>query len=252
MDVRRGTAQGAITTVKFEMKLLRGILSKIEVGARRPLLLRRETVAKIGARKRLLFASDLHLRKNGPRHIVDGLLEIASKECPDLVLLGGDLVDTVSGLEALLTLVERLSQGTTVCAVAGNHDRWIGVTRVRDAVVGGSGRWLEDAPWFLTPDCAIYGSREQAVQPASYHLLCTHHPVPSARPFDLTLSGHLHGGQFVFFQREGRLYPGAFLYRWNGLRFDDHEGRTLLISRGVQDTLPFRWNCPREVLMVEI
>ena len=236
----------------LEMKLLRALFSKIEVGARRPLLVRRESVSKIGVGKRLLFASDLHLRKKGPRHIVDGLVEIASRECPDLVLLGGDLVDTTSALEALRWLVERLSAVATVAAVGGNHDRWMGVTRVRNAVVAGGGHWLEDAPWFVTPDCAIYGSREQPLQSVSYHLLCTHHPVASACPFDLTLSGHLHGGQFVFYQRRGRLYPGAFLYRWNGLRFDDQNGRTLLISRGVQDTMPVRWNCPREVLMVVI
>lgn len=248
MDVRRRPTQGAVP----EMKLLCGLLNNIEVGARRPLLVRRESVANIGARKRLLFASDLHLRKNGPRHIVDGLLEIASRECPDLVLLGGDLVDWTSGLEALQSLVRRLSSVAALCAVAGNHDRWIGVDRVRAAVAVGGGHWLEDAPWFLTPDCAIYGSREQPVQSASYHLLCTHYPVASARPFDLTLSGHFHGGQFVLYQRHGRLYPGAFLYRWNGLRFEDKDGRTLLISRGVQDTLPLRWNCPREVLIVDI
>ena len=234
------------------MKFLRRLLNNFEFGARRPLLVRRECVRRIGARKRVLFASDLHLRGNGPGHIVDGLLEVAARECPDMVLLGGDLVDSRSALEALRSLVRRLSEVATVCAVAGNHDRWIGVRKVRDAVVGAGGRWLEDGPWSPTPDCAIYGDREQPMQPARYHLLCTHHPVASARPFDLTLSGHLHGGQFVFYQREGRLYPGAFVYRWNGLRFDDPEGRTLLISRGVQDTLPLRWNCPREVLMVDI
>ena len=234
------------------MKLLRRLLNNIEVGARRPLLVRRENVATIGAGKRLLFASDLHLRKDGPRHIVDGLLEIASRECPDLVLLGGDLVDSTNGLEALRSLVQKLSRIAAVCAVAGNHDGWVGVGRVRETVAGGGGHWLQDAPWFLTRDCAIYGAREQPLKSASRHLLCTHHPVASARPFDLTLSGHLHGGQFVLYQRQGRLYPGAFLYRWNGLRFDDEAGRTLLISRGVQDSLPFRWNCPREVLMVDI
>jgi hypothetical protein len=46
--------------------------------------------------------------------------------------------------------------------------------------------------------------------------------------------------------------PGAFLYRWKGLRFEDKDGKTLLISRGVQDTLPLRWNSPREVLIVGI
>jgi predicted MPP superfamily phosphohydrolase len=55
----------------------------------------------------------------------------------------------------------------------------------------------------------------------------------------------------VFFERGGRLYPGAFLYRWNGLRFHEN-GSTLVVSRGVRDTLPLRWNCPREVILVEV
>jgi len=234
------------------MKLLGRLFHNIEIGARRPLLVRHESVASIGARKRLLFASDLHLRKHGPRQILDGLLAIAASEHPNLVLFGGDLVDWTSGLEALQSLVKRLSEVAPLCAVPGNHDRWVGVDKVRVAVLAGGGHWLEDAPWHVTPNCAIYGSSNQPIQSAGYHLLCTHHPVASAPPFDLTLSGHLHGGQFVFYKRNERLYPGAFLYRLNGLRFDDHDGRTLLISRGVQDTLPLRWNCPREVLIVDI
>lgn len=249
MDVRDCAAESAVPT----MKVLRGLLQNIEIGARRPLLVRRERVAHIGVRKRVLFASDLHLRKQGPRHIVDGLVEIAARECPDLMLLGGDLIDSRNGLEPLQSLVRSLSCVAPVCAVSGNHDRWIGAARVRAAVLGGGGHWLEDRPWFLASDCAVYGSSKQPVQSAAYHLLCTHHPCASTRGrhFDLTLSGHFHGGQFVFYQRNGRLYPGAFLYRWNGLRFD-RDGRTLLISRGVQDTLPVRWNCPREVLLVDI
>ena len=76
-------------------------------------------------------------------------------------------------------------------------------------------------------------------------------PPGARRGFDLTLSGHLHGGQFVFYEHGGRLYPGAFAYRWNGLRFQEN-GSTLLVSRGVRDTLPFRWNCPREVIAVDL
>jgi predicted MPP superfamily phosphohydrolase len=236
------------------MKLLRTFLHHLEVGAARPLLVRREQVAHIGVRKRILFVSDIHLRKHGPRHIVDGLLDIASRESPDLVLLGGDLVDTTGGLEPLQALIERWSRIAPVAAVAGNHDRWLGVSRVRDAVLAGGGRWLEDAPWFLTSDCAVYGSSDQPVQATRHHLLCTHHPNGSVlqRHFDLTLSGHIHGGQFVLCEYRGRLFPGAFLYWWNGLRFDSKDRKTLLISRGVQDTMPLRWNCPREVLVVDI
>jgi len=236
------------------MKMLGAFLKRIEVGARRPLLVRRESVGGLDLRKRILFASDLHLRKDGPRHIVEGLIEIASNESPDLVLLGGDLVDRTNGMEALEALIRKLSLIAPVGSVAGNHDRWLGVAKVRAAVLAAGGHWLEDAPWTLTSDCIVYGSVKQPLRAGTHHLLCTHHPSKSAqrRHFDLTLSGHLHGGQFVFFEHGGRLYPGAFVYRWNGLRFDEKDGKTLLISRGVQDTLPLRWNCPREVLIVDI
>jgi len=236
------------------MKLLNGVFRALEIGGRRPLLVRRERVAHMGLGKRVLFASDLHLKKHGPGRIVDGLVQIALNENPDLILLGGDLVDWHTGVESVHSLVSRLSRISPVGAVAGNHDHWIGVTRVREAVLSGGGFWLEDAPFRLTADCVVYGASTQPAESANHHVLCTHHPEASGaeRRFDLTLSGHLHGGQLVLFERGGRLYPGAFLYRWNGLRFDESDGRTLLISRGVQDTLPLRWNCPREVLVVEI
>jgi predicted MPP superfamily phosphohydrolase len=140
-----------------------------------------------------------------------------------------------------------------VAAIGGNHDRWVGLGRVRDAVRDGGGHWLDDEPLLWAPRAAAYGSPESERLPAECHILCSHHPRPVAdhHRFDLVLSGHIHGGQFVFFERKGRLYPGAFLYRWNGLRFHEN-GTTLLVSRGVRDTFPLRWNCPREVIVVDL
>ena len=68
-------------------------LQRMEIGARRQLLVRRENLTHLGLSKRILFASDLHLKKNGPRQVVAGILDIVSSERPDVVLLGGDLVD---------------------------------------------------------------------------------------------------------------------------------------------------------------
>jgi len=52
-------------------------------------------------------------------------------------------------------------------------------------------------------------------------------------------------------------FPARF--RWTSLaelRVDLH-GRTLththmIVSRGIADTLPIRWNCPREVILCEV
>ena len=228
-------------------------LQRMEIGARRQLLVRRENVTHLGLSKRILFASDLHLKKDGPRQVVAGILDIVSSERPDVVLLGGDLVDWSSGLEPLHRLVADMSVMAPVAAVGGNHDRWIGLAQVREAVLEAGGHWLEDKPLRWAPNAVAYGNPQQELWSAHCQVLCTHHPGPPAarQGFDLILSGHLHGGQFVFYERGGKLYPGAFAYRWNGLRFQEN-GHTLLVSRGVRDTLPLRWNCPREVIVVDL
>ena len=231
----------------------RTIREALEIGAHRPLLVRRERLIRLNLGSRIFFASYLHLHAEGPRHIVEGLIDIVSREHPDAILLGGDLVDWRTGLPALRELVNSMGAVAPVAAIGGNHDRWIGLARVREAVQDGGGHWLEDEPLLLGPEVAVYGSLESERLPAQCHILCSHHPRPVASHhcFDLVLSGHIHGGQFVFFEHNGRLYPGAFLYRWNGLRFHEN-GSTLLVSRGVRDTFPLRWNCPREVIVVEL
>jgi len=228
-------------------------LNSLEIGGGAPLLVRRERILGFDLGKRILFASDLHLRRNGPSHVVREVVEIIRRERPDVVLLGGDLVDWKSGLDPLRGLVRQMASIAPVGAVAGNHDRWIGVDGVRDAVLDGGGHWLEENPLRWDAHAVAYGSPNQKLLAAPCQVLCAHHPArPDARRgFDIVLSGHLHGGQFVFCEYKGRLYPGALAYRYNGLRF--HEGQsTLLVSRGVRDTVPIRWNCPREVLSVDL
>ena len=235
------------------MSLHLDFLKKLEIGSRRPLLVRRETIAQFGLGKRILFMSDLHLRKDGPPHLLDGLRDIVSHQRPDVILLGGDLVDRSSGVEPLKNLVKDMARTAPVAAVGGNHDRWAGLARVRNAVLSSGGHWLEDGPLRWADSAIVYGAADQALLSGDCHVLCTHHPPPptARRGFHLVVSGHLHGGQFVFYESGGRLYPGAFAYRWNGLRF--HEGgNVLLVSRGVHDTVPLRWNCPREVLSIDI
>jgi predicted MPP superfamily phosphohydrolase len=86
-------------------------------------------------------------------------------------------------------------------------------------------------------------------------VFCAHYPSvfpeAAAAGYRLVLAGHLHGGQCVLATRGGKLYPAVWVHRWHGLRFVDR-GATLLVSRGGGDTLPVRFNCPREVVVCEI
>jgi len=241
------------------------VIAGFEVGARGPLLLREEVVASRGAAGggapwTLLYASDLHLTARR-EELAAALLAQARAAAPDVVLLGGDLVDGQSGLALLERVVARLATLAPVAAVAGNHDASVGVPRVRAAVIAGGGRWLHDAPlaqWAAGRRplvCRASGAAGAAPAepdaPRALQVWVGHHPAAAATAAqhgcDLALAGHLHGGQCVLWRRGTRLYPGAWFSRWNGLRFE-LGAATLLVSRGAADTLPLRFHCPREVV----
>jgi predicted MPP superfamily phosphohydrolase len=224
----------------------------VELGATRPLLVRREAVTLgLTLPFRLLYASDLHLGRPWTRAVPGQLIGAARDVAPDLILLGGDLADNRRGLPALTECVRALTAVAAVHAVPGNHDRRPGVAAVRAAVEAGGGRWLPDQP--IDSPVRIDGRIERA--DGGPRVFCGHHPgefpAAAAAGYGLVLAGHLHGGQCVLATRRGRLYPAAWVYRWHGLRFDER-GAVLLVSRGAADTLPVRFNCPREVIACTI
>lgn len=228
----------------------------LEVGVSKELLVRTEQVkldSSCGGA--ILYVSDLHLRTSQQELIARELIEIAIKACPEIILLGGDLVESRRALSGLGELTGSLSAIAPVLARSGNHDELVGCSRVRKVILDAGGTWLEDAS-VLSFDgrveiCANINHRRYLNVPA---VLCAHDPAivraAAYSGFKLVLAGHLHGGQVVLWQTGERLYPAAFVYRWNGLRFQEN-GTTLLVSRGVTDTVPIRWNCPREVLLCQ-
>ncbi len=228
-------------------------LFPLELGASGPLLIRRESIhLGLAHSLRVLYASDLHLGRWWTRAVPGQLVRAVHEAAPDLILLGGDLVDNSQGLPALRRCVQDLVDVAPVHAVPGNHDERAGLAKVRAAVEAGGGHWLPDQP--VEGSVRIDGRIDPAAR-AGQRLLCTHHPgdfpAAVAAGYGLVLAGHLHGGQCVLATRRGRLYPAVWFYRWHGLRFAEG-GTVLLVSRGAGDTLPVRFNCPREVILCVI
>lgn len=230
----------------------RGVL---DIGLRRPLHVREERLATRHDACRLLYVSDIHLRSSRSDALCAQVLDAAAGCTPDLVLLGGDLVDSRSELGRLSDLVGRLRDAATVLAIAGNHDERIGIDRVRQAVEHGGGRWIHDGTARVAHgDRVIAVAGPGAAGPVDGHVrvLCAHNPRiwKSSRHagFDLVLAGHLHGCQIVAFEYRDRLFPGAMLYPCCVLTHRRDSAR-LVVSRGVSDLLPIRWRCPREVVL---
>ena len=69
---------------------------------------------------------------------------------------------------------------------------------------------------------------------------------------DLILAGHLHGGQFILFKtNKNGHFPGSLVYRYCTDR-RQLKHTTLIVRKGLGDTFPFRLNCAKEVIRVQI
>jgi uncharacterized protein len=233
----------------------------LEIGPALPLLTRCVRLRIFENREpvRLLYATDLHCRGESSRRAPLQLVRAARENLPDLIVLGGDLADARNGLPLLAETVRQLRESAPVWAIAGNHDQAVGLPAVKAVVESAGGNWLGESSvllrWPRREPFYLDGAIPENDLRCRSRILCAHNPkifpAAAARGYPLVLAGHLHGGQFVFAERRGRLFPGAWFYRWNGTLFELGES-TMLVSRGVSDTLPLRWNCPREILLCEI
>lgn len=230
----------------------------LTIGLHGPLHVREERLSVRPDACRLMYVSDIHLRRNRSDHLGRLVIETARFSGIDALLLGGDLVDAVTELGKLRDLVGALREFAPVLAVGGNHDRSVGMDRVRDAVAGGGGQWIHSG-------CAVIqrGRREIVVSGpdaasrprGDFQVLCAHNPrvwkTARGRGYDLVLAGHLHGCQVVAFEYRDRLFPGAIFYPYC---YRSHQaGSTrLVVSRGVSDLVPIRWRCPREVVLCHV
>jgi predicted MPP superfamily phosphohydrolase len=168
---------------------------------------------------RLLYVSDIHLRDGRSETLCRQVSDAVAACHPDVVLLGGDLVDCTSELGRLRDLVGTLHEVASVLAIGGNHDQQVGVARVREAVEHAGGQWIHDGTAQITHgERVIAVSGPDAAVRADGHVrvLCAHNPRiwKSLRHagYDLVLAGHLHGCQIVACEYRGRLFPGAILY----------------------------------------
>lgn len=221
------------------------------------LVLQRNEIIQIGLVRplKIMYLSDLHLKKQS-RKLCNDLLFLIKENQPDLLLFGGDYADFPSGLKQFDYLLQNLKFIEHIVVIAGNHDYFLGIQKLKNIAAANQILFLEnDCKVLKINNLSIFISNNKIAttdQKVNFKILCLHKPVDvEPNVFDLIVAGHLHGGQVVFWENEKGLFPARFFYKWNILR--KQIGNSLyLVSRGINDTLPLRWNCPREVLIVEV
>lgn len=230
---------------------------RLEIGYNHSFEIRRETVfADCEERFRILYFSDLHFNKYSAP-ICKKLILTIEELNPSVVLIGGDLADSKNGLIYLDDLLQSLSQRENVFVVAGNHDYFLGIEHIKNCIIKNNISWLEkDSTEIKIKNTSVHiagNSIQEVKSNADFSLLFLHKPIniEESNHYDLVLAGHLHGCQFVFWEYDNALFPGKFFYKWNLLK-KKIVNTSFFISKGLGDTLPIRYNCKRDVLLIEV
>jgi len=227
----------------------------------------------------ILFLTDFHFVGTPSKLYYETILEdIESQPTPDIVVLGGDYVDSVDHHSWIAPLLGRLKWREAGIAILGNHDLHYQPDAIRNelASVGFtvlSNQWQtmtirgvpinfigHEGPWFQpTPDLAG--------MPREPLTICVCHTPDNFNwcvnwCVDLVLAGHVHGGQIRV--------PGIgsiFIPSKYGRRFDQGVFKisevsdagerinfrtTMVVSRGLSGKEPIRFRCPPQVVRITL
>lgn len=217
---------------------------------------------------RLAQITDVHLTSYSKLH--DDLVAAVDAYSPQLVVITGDLFDERTALDDAEHFCARLATpGRIVVATLGNWEHWSGlpITEIRTlyerhgiALLVNEHRMVGDGVVVAGTDDGSIRRADlrktcQALTPGDLKVLLTHAPgvleeYPEEAPrFDLTLSGHTHGGQITLAgfaplrpPGSGSFVAGAYQTR-AGFAY---------VSRGIGTSLvPARFFCRPELAFFE-
>lgn len=244
---------------------------------------------KLTSPVRIVHLSDLHNAEYGEGN--RDLLDLIAARQPDLIFFTGDLVTgSQKETEVAMDLIEELVKIRPVYVSIGNHEQrhqdnfgsdLTGMIEYRgakvveftyeDITVNGQGLRIGGISGYCVPD--IYLKTKEAnlaeceflwefQDTSRCALLLAHMPVCwisndgiSIWKADAVFSGHVHGGQIEIPGIGGVVAPdmGLFPGRVEGLFHSEDGSKTLIVSRGLGNSLPVpRLNNPPQVLVVDL
>lgn len=229
------------------------------------ILLRRESLNLWGGieNMKIFHISDIHLKWNSKK--LDFIYNSMMTHQPELVIFTGDYYDIPSGLKLFVDFVRMISANFKCVFICGNHENWFWS---KERLV----KKLKAIPNVVNVESVDFNYISKKgfnyLITSNFHrinfgatvekksIALIHNPEniveTNVAGIDLILAGHLHGGQFIFRKHSDHsCFPGNMIYRYCVDRVKIG-GATLIVSKGIGDTLPFRYNCPKEIVLIEI
>ncbi|RLG62770.1 hypothetical protein DRN84_01040 [Candidatus Geothermarchaeota archaeon] len=222
----------------------------------------------LGLGIRAVHISDTHFASSA--YNPDSVVNLIKDLKPDVIFHTGDLITYLNGLETGLDFISKLSEIADVFIVAGNHDHWSGLgsdglknrfERIGNVYVLNNeameyhGLWVigVDDPYTYQDDLS---KALKHVSNNGRRILLAHSPQiidKAVNRVDLILSGHTHGGQIRIPFMDPIWLPLPSKYRKYDYGLFEVEDTLMFVSRGIGTTfLPIRFNCPPEVVSINL
>lgn len=223
---------------------------------------------------KLLQISDLHIAYFRLLDDLEKMMESVQDEKVDFVFVTGDFCDDLGSLVDAIDIIQRIKPPGGIFACMGNHEyfrdpemfkREFEQAGIPVLVNKGMEIKYKDVPLFIGAIDDPISLRGDLV---SFHqeniesmlkfrnsemftIMMSHRPqgfIPASKyQIDLTLAGHLHGGQFGMFDRSifDWFFPNS--YFWGHYIKDNSQ---LYTTSGAGHWFPFRVGCPAELPII--
>lgn len=222
------------------------------------------TTPKLAAgRVTIAQISDLHLGIMQGDEFLERVLSKLRELKPDILVATGDIVDGQGdNLAALARHFQTYTPPLGAYAVTGNHEYYAGLenslsflrnagfTVLRGESVQAGGIVLAgvDDPSAKSAGQPTELDTRTALAAHDFIVLLKHQPLVDNTPFDLQLSGHIHGGQIFPF-----VYLTRLTYHVRSGLTELADGRRLYVSRGAGTWgPPIRLFAPPEITLITI
>lgn len=245
---------------------------------RRSISLREHNISIAGLPKdldglRLVQITDIHMSPFFSRTELDYAVALANETRAHIALVTGDLITTARDpLDGCLEGLKPLRGDAGVFGCLGNHEIYAGAQDYAEEAGARQGlRFLRHRAAVLSfgnarlnlagVDYQPFGTRylrgaEKLIEPGAFNVLLSHNPdtfdVAARQGYDLTVSGHTHGGQVRFEILGADLNVARFytpyvdgLYRQGAA--------SIFVSRGLGTIgIPARLGAPPEVTLLRL
>lgn len=222
---------------------------------------------------RIVQITDIHMSPFFSRRELDRAVAMANETRAHIALVTGDLITSRRDpLDDCLRGLKPLRADAGVFGCMGNHEKFTGLQDYTEQAGARQGlRFLRDASLVLPFGSSLLNlagvdyqpmrgpylpGAERMIVPGAYNVLLSHNPdvfdVAARQGYDLTISGHTHGGQVRVEILGADLNVARFFTPYvDGLYRQDRA--SIFVSRGLGTIgIPARLGAPPEVTLLRL